>query len=163
VLYVIERAPLLDTCRDLLKPEVIWNIEKGQSLDAGTIAAAERMRSELAASMASFFEDHDLLALPAAIVAPFDVNRRYIEEMNGHRFPSYIDWLSITFAITITGCPALSLPCGFTSDGLPVGLQLVAPPRQEARLLAMAHAFERTLAVNDDVPANKLTVWSDGR
>ncbi len=73
---------------------------------------------------------------------PFPVEQRYLAELNGHRFPSYIDWVSIAYAITLTGCPALSLPCGFTAAGLPVGLQIVGPPRGEAKLLAAAAMLE---------------------
>ena len=83
-----------------------------------------------AARMAAFLGRHDLLLCPAAIVPPFPVETRYLEELNGHRFPSYIDWVAITYAITLTGCPALSLPCGFTAGGLPVGVQMVGPPRR---------------------------------
>ena len=79
---------------------------------------------------------------PAAIAPPFPVEQRYLAELNGHRFPSYIDWVAINYAITLTACPVLSLPCGFTASGLPVGLQIVGPPRGEARLLAAAAMLE---------------------
>jgi amidase len=75
-----------------------------------------------------------------------------VEELNGHRFPSYIDWVAINYAITLTGCPALSLPCGFTKAGLPVGLQIVGPPRGEAKLLAAAAMLESLLGLAGRVP-----------
>ena len=94
----------------------------------------------------------DLLLCPTAIVPPFPVEQRYLAELNGHRFPSYIDWVTIAFAITLTGCPALSLPCGFTRSDLPVGLQIVGKPRGEAALLAAAAAIEDLLGLVGRVP-----------
>ena len=145
-------APLLRDHRDRLKPEVIWNIEHGMALTADAIGRAELARSELQRSAAAFLADHDLLLCPASIVPPFPVGQRYLAELNGHRFPSYIDWVAIAYAITLTGCPALSLPCGFTAAGLPVGLQLVGPPRGEAKLLAAAAALEDLLGLAGSVP-----------
>ena len=102
--------------------------------------------------MAEFLASYDLLLCPAAIVPPFPVGQRYLAELNGHRFPSYIDWVTIAYAITLTGCPALSLPCGFTAAGLPVGLQMVGKPRGEAGLLAAAAMLEDALGLAGSVP-----------
>ena len=134
--------------RDQLKPEVIGNIEKGLGLKAADIGVAERQRAALCAAMAVFFEDHDLLATPCVAVSPFPVEERYVEEINGKKLSNYIEWLSLTYAITVTGCPALSLPCGFTKSGLPVGLQLVGKPRGEAALLRYAAALEQELGMS---------------
>ena len=70
---------------------------------------------------------------PATIVPPFPIENRYVAECAGKKFDNYVEWLGIVYAITLACCPALSLPCGFTASGLPVGLQMVAPPRGEAR------------------------------
>jgi amidase len=145
--FVATKALLLERHRTLLKPEVIWNIEHGLRLDAATIGQAERQRGELQRAMAGFLEDHDLLLCPTVIVPPFPCEIRYLEALNGYRFPSYVDWFAITYAITLTGCPALSLPCGFTASGLPVGLQIVGPPRGEAKLLSAAAMLEDILGV----------------
>lgn len=150
--FAASKAPLLATHRDLLKPEVVWNIEHGLKLDAAAIGWAETERGRMQQATAAFFERFDLLLCPSAIVPPFPHQNRYVEALNGHRFPSYIDWVAITYAITLTGCPALSLPCGFTADGLPVGLQLVGPPRGEARLLAAAALLEDELGLAARVP-----------
>jgi amidase len=150
--FVAVRGPLLERHRDRLKPEVVWNIERGLSVTAGEIGRAERLRGEMQRGMAEFLGRHDLLCCPAAIVPPFPVGQRYVEELNGHRFPSYIDWVACCYAITLTGCPALSLPCGFTASGLPVGLQIIGPPRGEARLLAQAAMLEDLLGLAAQVP-----------
>jgi amidase len=150
--FAADLAPLLETRRDLLKPEVIWNIEKGLALSADDIGRAERARGALYHRVAAFFETYDLLLAPAAIVAPFDVDIRYIEEVEGRGFDNYIEWVGIAFAITLTGCPALSAPAGFTEGGLPVGLQIVGPPRGEAAILSAAALLEAATGIARRLP-----------
>jgi amidase len=107
--------------------------------------------------VAAFFEEWDLLLCPAACVPPFDVRTRWIRELEGVVFESYVEWLRLTYAITLTVCPALSLPCGFTADGRPVGLQLVGKPRGEADLLAAAAALEELLDIARLLPIDPRT------
>lgn len=133
--------------RDKLKPDIVWNIEKGLALTGEDIARANAIRSRLTAETARFFETYDLLLTPATVVPPFAIGDRTVEAINGQPTETYIDWLAIAFAVTLTSAPALSLPCGFTTDGLPVGLQIVAPLRSEAQLLSHAGALEEALAV----------------
>ena len=73
---------------------------------------------------------------------PYDGAMRYVTEVEGVSFDNYVTWLALSFAITLTTCPAISVPCGFTESGLPVGLQIVGPPRAEAKVLAAAALFE---------------------
>lgn len=150
--YAVSKAELLRTKRDLLKPEVIGNIEKGMRLTMEELEKAEAQRVVLAARMLAFFERYDLLLTPATIVAPFPVEERYVKQCGGTTFSNYFEWLAIAYAITLACCPALSLPCGFTREGLPVGLQLVAPPRAEGRLIAGAKVLEDILGLRGSVP-----------
>jgi amidase len=150
--FAVGRGKVLREHRDLLKPEVIWNIEKGLALTAGDVARAEAQRVVLAQRMLGFFEQYDLLLCPATIVAAFPIEQRYLAECAGRKFETYIDWLAIVYAITLACCPALSLPCAFTSETLPVGLQIVAPPRAEARLLAGAKILEDILGLRGTTP-----------
>jgi amidase len=136
----------------MLKPEVIWNVEKGLALTVDEIARAERQRVVLAQRMPAFFATYDLLLCPATIVAAFPIEERYLAACNGITFETYIDWLAIAYAITLTCCPALSLPCGFTVEGLPVGLQVVAPPRREDHILAGAQLLEDLLGLRGSTP-----------
>ena len=131
--------------RDRLKPEVVWNIEKGLGLSGADIARAERLRGALFARAEEFMRDFDLLLTPATITGPYPVEQRYVEACDGVGFETYVDWLAIAYAITLTGLPALSLPAGLMEDGLPVGLQCVGRPRGEAALLAHAAALEPIL------------------
>lgn len=150
--YAVSKGELLRTKRDLLKPEVIWNIEEGLKLSVEQIERAEAQRIAITARAIEFFKNYDLLLAPATIVAPFPVENRYVAECAGRKFDNYVQWLAIVYAITLACCPALSLPCGFTATGLPVGLQVVAPPRGEARLLAGARALEDILGLRGTTP-----------
>lgn len=150
--FAISKAELLRTKRDLLKPEVIWNIEEGLKLTVEKLERAEAQRVAMTARALEFFETYDLLLAPATIVAPFPVENRYVAECAGKRFDNYVEWLGIVYAITLACCPALSLPCGFTASGLPIGLQMVAKPRAEAQLLAGAKVLEDILGVRGTTP-----------
>ncbi len=150
--FAISKKALLDTKRDLLKPEVIWNIEKGLALTMEDHVRAETRRAELYRNTLTFFEDHDILCTPATIVPPFPVGNRYVESCNGIAFDNYVHWLAIAYAITLVSCPAISLPCGFTKSGLPVGLQIVARPRGDARALAAAKGLEDVLSLGTTNP-----------
>ena len=121
---------------------MVWNIERGLALTGEEIADAEAVRLRIIGEALRFFERYDLLLCPSAIVTPFDVETRYVEEVAGHRFDNYVHWLAITFAITLTTCPAASAPAGLSAQGLPIGLQIVGPPRAEAAVLAAAHELD---------------------
>ena len=102
--------------------------------------------------MRQFFERYDVLLCPAAVALPFPVSQTTVEEVAGYRFDNYVGWLAITFAISLSTCPALSVPCGFTRSGLPVGLQMVGRLRGDAELLSHAAALEAELGLWDRTP-----------
>ena len=134
--------------KDKLKPDVIWNIEKAYELTGSDIVRANAIRNRMTQSHAEFFQTYDLLLSPATIVQPFAVEDRTVTHCDGVEFGTYIDWLAIAYAVTLTSAPALSLPCGFTADGLPIGLQMAGPLRGEASLLSFAAALEAELALD---------------
>jgi amidase len=150
--FALSKAALLRTKRDLLKPEVIWNIEEGLKLTVEQIERAEAQRVAMTERTLKFFESYDLLLCPATIVPPYPIENRYVAECDGKKFDNYVEWLGIVYAITLACCPALSLPCGFTTSGLPIGLQMVARPRAEAELLAGARVLEDILGVRGTTP-----------
>jgi amidase len=150
--FVASLGPLYQSHRDLLKPDIVWNIEAGLRLTAEEIGQAERTRGAIYRRIAAFFTQYDLLLCPAACVPPFDVGTRWIRELDGVSFDNYVEWLRVTSAITLTSCPAISLPAGFTPDGRPVGLQLVGKPHGEAGLLAAAAALEDALGLAGSTP-----------
>ena len=152
VQFVASYSDLLEHHRDELKPEVIWNLEKGYALTAREIAEAELARGALYHRAAQFFETYDILVCPTVAVPPFDVDLRYVDEINGVRMDNYMSWLLITFSISLTACPAISVPCGFTRGGLPVGLQIVGPRAREDLLLEAAALFEEAVGLAERVP-----------
>ena len=150
-------APIIDANRERVRKEVVWNMELGKKATAESIGDADRRRGQLYARAAAFFDEFDLLVTPAAIVAPFDVNVRALDEVDGVKLDNYYEWYAISYAITLTSLPALSLPCGFTRSGLPVALQLVGPPRGEAKVLAAAHLMEQVFGIATRLPIDPLT------
>jgi amidase len=150
--FAISKAALLRSRRDQLKPEIVWNIEEGLKLTVEQLERAEAQRVAMTARTLEFFKTYDLLLTPATIVAPFPIENRYVAECAGKKFDNYVEWLAIVYAITLVCCPALSLPCGFTASGLPVGLQMVAAPRGEAQLLAGAKVLEDILGLRGTTP-----------
>ena len=150
--FAISKAALLHDNRDQLKPDVIWNIEEGLKLTVEQLERAEAQRVAMTNRTLDFFKTYDLLLAPATIVPPFPIENRYVAECAGKKFDNYVEWLGIVYAITLVCCPALSMPCGFTASGLPVGLQVVAPPRGEAQLLAGARVLEDILGLRNTTP-----------
>ncbi|MGQ4808782.1 Acylamidase [Candidatus Entotheonellaceae bacterium PAL068K] len=141
--FAHQHAEHLVQHREQLKATVIWNTEKGLALSALDVAKAEAKRTALYRRIAAFFETYEFLCVPTTPIPPFPLDQEYPGEINGQRLETYIDWMGLCYAITVTGCPALSIPCGFTLDGLPVGLQIVGRPHADVAVLQLAHAFEQ--------------------
>ncbi len=138
---------LLKTHRDLIKDTVIWNTEAGLALKGSDLARAESERTELYHRVRRFMESYEFMIYPVSQVPPFDVTTPYITEINGVEMDTYIDWMSSAYFISVTGLPAISVPCGFTSKGLPVGIQIVGRHQDDFGVLQMAHAFEEATGV----------------
>ena len=134
---------LLRLHRPLLKDTVIWNIEQGARLTGPQVGAAEVKRTRLYHRMREFMARYEFLVAPVAQVLPFDVEVPYVTSINGIECETYLDWMRSCYYITVTAAPAISVPCGFSAGGLPVGLQIVGRHRQELELLQMAYAFEQ--------------------
>jgi len=141
--YELAYGKLLRDHRDELKDTVIWNIEEGQKLTGPQLGDAERKRTELYHRVRKFMESREFLILPVAQVPPFDVEQPYVTQINGVEMGNYIEWMKSCYYVTVTGLPAISVPCGFTSDGLPVGVQIVGRYRDDLGVLQLARAFER--------------------
>ena len=148
VAYATSHAERYRDRRDQLKPDIIWNIERGHAVTGEELARANAIRNRMTESLVTFFQTYDLLLAPATIVPPFAVEERTVTRCGGVEFETYIDWMAIVFPATLTGAPALSLPCGFTEDGLPVGLQMIGSLRGEGPLLSHAAALEAELGLD---------------
>ena len=140
-------APRVEGRRAQVKETILWEIDRGERLTAAEIAWAETKRTELYHRMRQFMERYEFFVLPTVQVPAFDINQPYPTEIDGVAMETYIDWMKSCYYISIVGNPAISVPCGFTPDGLPVGLQIVGRHRDDWGLLQMAHAFEGAAAV----------------
>ena len=151
--FAHKHAAHLTEHRHQLKRTVIWNAERGLELTALDVARAEAMRTALYQRVAAFFERYDYLCLPTTQVPPFGIEQEYPTAINGRHLETYIDWMGLCYAITVTGCPSISVPCGFTPEGLPVGLQIVGPLHADVAVLQLAHAFEQATMFYQHRPA----------
>jgi amidase len=136
-------ADMVRVARQQIKDTVIEEVERGARLTGPQVSRAEARRTEIYHRVRGFFESYDFLVLPTTQVAPFDVQQPYVTAIEGQPMQSYIDWMRSCYFISTVGNPAISVPCGFTEDGLPVGLQIVGRHRDEWSILQLAHAFEQ--------------------
>jgi amidase len=141
--FATRYGPMLAEHRHQIKDTVIWNTEQGLKLTARELAEAEVKRTALYHRVRTFMERYEFLVLPATQVPPFEVTQPYVTEIEGVPLPTYIDWMRACSDITVTGSPAISVPGGFTPDGLPVGLQIVGRHQDDWGVLQLAHAFEQ--------------------
>jgi amidase len=140
--FELRYTELLKDHRKLIKDTVVWNTEQGQKLSGPQLGRAEVRRTELYHRVREFMEEYEFLICPVNQVPPFDIKQPYIEEIDGVKMETYIDWMKSCYYITVTGLPAISVPCGFTLEGLPVGMQIVGRHNADFSVLQLAHAFE---------------------
>jgi amidase len=152
-LFELGFGEMLRTHRAQMKDTVVWNIEEGVKLTGPQIGQAERKRTELYQRMRQFMEQYEFLVLPVSQVPPFDVKQRYVTEINGIKLDTYLDWMRSCYYITVTGLPAISVPCGFTPEGLPVGVQIVGRYHDDFGVLQLAHTFEQATGFGRRRPA----------
>jgi amidase len=132
--------------RAMLKPEAIFEIEMGLKLSAYDVTAASVVRSEFHQAVRRFFDQYDYFIAPTAQLFPFNVDLCWPQEIAGKKMTTYHEWIKAMFLITMSGCPALAVPAGFGNQGLPMGIQIVAPNHHEFACLQLAYAYE--LATN---------------
>ena len=142
VTMVALQADKLPGWRERLQKDLVRDIDQGLTATARDVARSEMLRSALWQRVREFMASRELLVLPTVAVPPFPVEQPYPTEINGKTLDDYTEWFYLTYGITLTGLPAISVPCGFTQNGLPVGLQIVGRRRQEAAVLRAAAAYE---------------------
>ena len=138
--------------KDEILIDIVKNIEVGFKVSNEEIITAEKIRQDLFIKVDKFFEEYDFLICPTCSVLPFDIETPFVKEIDGVACKTYIDWFAITFVLTLTSCPIISLPVGFSNTGLPVGVQIMSKPRQEDKLLAFAKVLEEKVSVNKRSP-----------
>jgi len=146
-------GPLLEQHRDKMKPEAVWQIELGRNLTGDDVANAMHRHGELIQRVRCFQEKYQFIVCAVNQVPPFDATLDWPHEIDGVKMATYLDWMKSAYWITATFCPAISVPAGFTVDGLPVGVQLVGRYRDDLGVLQLAHAFEGATGFGQTRPA----------
>jgi amidase len=149
---VARHADKLARWEPVMQKGLVWNIKQGLALTPEQIGRGEKLRTRLWQRVRAFMETRELLILPTVAIPPFPVEQAYPTEINGRVADNYTQWFFLTYGITVTGLPVISVPCGFTKSGLPVGLQIVGRRRGEAAVLRAAAAFEAAAPWTDRIP-----------
>ena len=139
--------------RDAMPESVVWNVEQYRQLTALEVGLAEQARTRLYHRVREFLTRHDLLITPAVSVEPWKAGVPFPADIDGVPVPNYYDWAKLSWSFSVTGLPALSLPCGRTESGMPVNLQIVGPHLGERKVLAAAQVIEAELALDLRPPA----------
>lgn len=129
--------------RDLLKPEAQWEVEQGLKLSAFDVMKASNTRTAWYQVVRKMFETYDFLVMPSAQVFPFDVETHWPKAIAGRSMDTYHRWMEVVIPATMSGCPALGMPAGFNSQGLPMGMQIIGPNRAEHAVLQIANAYDQ--------------------
>jgi amidase len=145
-------APLLEMHRGAMKPEAVWEIERGAELTMRDVAAAMTTHAALLERTRRFHETYDFFVCAVNQVPPFDASLDWPKEIDGTPMENYIAWMKSAYRVTCTFCPAISVPAGFTPEGLPVGLQIVGRYRDDLGVLQLGHAFEQATHVGRHRP-----------
>jgi len=138
--------------RDQVNANIRAEIDQGEKLTGTEVGRAEMKRTELYHSIRQFMERYEFFVLPTVQVLPFDVHTPHPTEIAGVKMETYIDWMKSCYYISVVGNPAISVPCGFSREGLPVGLQIVGRHHDDWGVLQIAHAFEQALALPQQLP-----------
>ncbi len=141
--FELRLGPIMDQHPGVMKSTIVQNIEAGRKLSVSELARAEKLRTALFQRVHHFMQTYEFMVFPVNQVPPFPIDQEYVTEIDGVKMENYIDWMRSLYYVTATTHPAISVPGGFTEEGLPVGVQIVGRHRGELDLLQMAYAFEQ--------------------
>ncbi|HEX2910094.1 MAG TPA: amidase [Chloroflexia bacterium] len=141
-MMVASYGDVLEQWRDRMQPNLVWNIEQGMKLSARQVGKAQVAQSNYYQRVNKFMQNYDLLVLPAAATLPFPFETISPPQVGGRSMDNYVEWLGLAYGITLAGLPSIVVPCGWSEDGLPVGIQIVGKPLGEAAILKAAACFE---------------------
>jgi amidase len=146
-------APLIRDRAEWVKDTIKYEVAEAERMTAADIGRALARQAQMYEQSRQFFERYDYFVLPVTQVAPFDVNVPYPTEIAGKKMSTYIDWMRSCWYVTFMANPAISVPAGFTPNGLPVGIQIVGRHRDDWSVLQLAYAFEQATAFGKKRPA----------
>jgi len=145
-------GPLLAEHRSAMKPEAIWDIEQGARLSGEDVARAIMKHGALLERVRMFQEKYEFLMCAVNQVPPFDASLDWPKSIEGVAMENYVAWMKSAYWISTTCRPAISVPAGFTPEGLPVGIQIVGRHRDDLGVLRMGYAFEQATGVGKRRP-----------
>ena len=137
-----------------VKEDIIWNIEKGKKLQVDDLIKAENIRKQLYHNISNFFKNYDFLICPSSSVAPINHDTKWVKKINNHEFNNYVSWLMICASISLTNCPSIAIPTSISQNGAPIGIQIVAPPFEDLKLLEFAKNLESEINIATMLPIN---------
>ena len=143
---------LLDEDEKLIKEEVLWNIKKGQKLNVNKLKKADKIRNTIYQETLDFFDKYDFLIAPSSIVPPFNLNEPWVKKVENNIFNNYVSWLMIAGCVSLTSCPSIAISTSFSENGAPIGIQIIAPPHQEEKLLSFVKTIEDALNISNMIP-----------
>lgn len=149
--FVASHGAAYERDPNLLGPNVRANYEQGAAMSLADVARAEMAHTSLYRRTEAFFGEYDLLIAPTVPITPFPWEKPYLEEINGKQLPEYYSWLATTYGITLTTCPAASIPLGVDEKGMPFGLQVIGPAKDDGFVLGAAHAIQETFKNHPDL------------
>jgi amidase len=141
--FELKFAQLIKKHPNMIKDTIVWNAQEGEKISGPQLARMEVKRTRLFHRTRQFFENYDFLIGPVTQVLPFSVDQPFVNQINDVVLETYIDWMKSCYLISATGLPAISVPGGFSRQGLPVGLQIIGGPRNDLGVLQMAKSWEQ--------------------
>ena len=138
----------------LIKDEILWNIEEGRKIKIDDLIKAEKNRARIYNNAITFFEKFDFLIVPSSAVPPFNTEEKWVKKIENTTYENYVSWLMIAASVSLTGCPSLALATSFSNKGAPFGIQIIAAPHEEDKLLKFAKTIEDNINIVDLIPTN---------
>jgi amidase len=135
-----------------LNQYIHWHVEEGRKLTGPQLSRQEAKRTALYQRLCGFQGEYDFFILPVNQVLPFDVNTHYPTEIAGVKMENYLAWMKSAYYISAAGNPAMSVPCGFSESGLPIGMQIVGRHHDDWGVLQLGYAFEQATQVGKRRP-----------
>ncbi|MBJ8345684.1 amidase [Antrihabitans sp. YC2-6] len=150
--YVLMFGDLVDRAPDMVKQTIRSNVEQGRALTGPDVARASALRGALYNRVLAFFQGYDALVLPSCQALPFDADLEYPTSVAGVEMADYLGWMQAAILVSVTECPATAVPVGFSKEGPPIGVQVVAPHHQDFQALGIAHAIEQVTKAGERRP-----------
>ena len=137
-----------------IKQDIIWNINKGKNLKIKELVKADTIRAKLYQNVCQFFQNYDFLVCPSSSVVPFTHETKWIKQINNKVFDNYVSWLMICGCLSLVSCPIIAIPTSISENGAPIGIQIMAKPHEEAKLLKFAKSLESQINISTLLPVN---------